>query len=203
MVDWLIKLLELYGYIGIFILMAFENIFPPIPSEVILLFSGFMTTYTSLTILGVLITASTGSILGAIVLYGIGYVVHMERLEIVIVKWGNILRLSKKDLYRVNEWFNRFGYLAVFICRMIPLLRSLISIPAGMTKMNFPIFLLFTMLGTMIWNTLLVMLGVVLGVSWRDILRALEIYSTSVYILIAISLIAFIIFYIKKRRKDI
>ena len=107
MVDWLIKLLELYGYIGIFILMAFENIFPPIPSEVILLFSGFMTTYTSLTILGVLITASTGSILGAIVLYGIGYVVHMERLEIVIVKWGNILRLSKKDLYRVNEWFNR------------------------------------------------------------------------------------------------
>lgn len=203
MVDWLIKLLELYGYIGIFILMAFENIFPPIPSEVILLFSGFMTTYTSLTILGVLITASTGSILGAIVLYGIGYVVHMERLEIVIVKWGNILRLSKKDLYRVNEWFNRFGYLAVFICRMIPLLRSLISIPAGMTKMNFSIFLLFTMLGTMIWNTLLVMLGVVLGVSWRDILRALEIYSTSVYILIAISLIAFIIFYIKKRRKDI
>lgn len=203
MVDWLIKLLELYGYIGIFILMAFENIFPPIPSEVILLFSGFMTTYTSLTILGVLITASTGSILGAIVLYGIGYVVHMERLEIVIVKWGNILRLSKKDLYRVNEWFNRFGYLAVFICRMIPLLRSLISIPAGMTKMNFPIFLLFTMLGTMIWNTLLVMLGVVLGVSWRDILRALEIYSTSVYILIGISLIAFIIFYIKKRRKDI
>lgn len=202
MVDWLIKLLELYGYIGIFILMAFENIFPPIPSEVILLFSGFMTTYTSLTILGVLITASTGSILGAIVLYGIGYVVHMERLEIVIVKWGNILRLSKKDLYRVNEWFNRFGYLAVFICRMIPLLRSLISIPAGMTKMNFSIFLLFTMLGTMIWNTLLVMLGVVLGVSWRDILRALEIYSTSVYILIAISLIAFIIFYIKKRRKD-
>lgn len=202
MVDWLIKLLELYGYIGIFILMAFENIFPPIPSEVILLFSGFMTTYTSLTILGVLITASTGSILGAIVLYGIGYVVHMERLEIVIVKWGNILRLSKKDLYRVNEWFNRFGYLAVFICRMIPLLRSLISIPAGMTKMNFPIFLLFTMLGTMIWNTLLVMLGVVLGVSWRDILRALEIYSTSVYILIGISLIAFIIFYIKKRRKD-
>lgn len=162
-----------------------------------------MTTYTSLTILGVLITASTGSILGAIVLYGIGYVVHMERLEIVIVKWGNILRLSKKDLYRVNEWFNRFGYLAVFICRMIPLLRSLISIPAGMTKMNFPIFLLFTMLGTMIWNTLLVMLGVVLGVSWRDILRALEIYSTSVYILIGISLIAFIIFYIKKRRKDI
>lgn len=202
MVDWLIKLLELYGYIGIFILMAFENIFPPIPSEVILLFSGFMTTYTSLTILGVLITASTGSILGAIVLYGIGYVVHMERLEIVIVKWGNILRLSKKDLYRVNEWFNRFGYLAVFICRMIPLLRSLISIPAGMTKMNFSIFLLFTMLGTMIWNTLLVMLGVVLGVSWRDILRALEIYSTSVYILIGISLIAFIIFYIKKRRKD-
>lgn len=202
MVDWLIKLLELYGYIGIFILMAFENIFPPIPSEVILLFSGFMTTYTSLTILGVLITASTGSILGAIVLYGIGYVVHMERLEIVVDKWGDVLRLSKKDLYRVNEWFDRFGYLAVFICRMIPLLRSLISIPAGMTKMNFPIFLLFTMLGTMIWNTLLVMLGVVLGVSWRDILRALEIYSTSVYILIGISLIAFIIFYIKKRRKD-
>lgn len=203
MIDWIVQLLELYGYIGIFLLMALENMFPPIPSEVILLFSGFMTTYTELTVFGVLVTASTGSIVGAILLYGVGYVVRFERLEMIVVKWESILRLSRDDLQRVNGWFEKYGYLAVFICRMIPLLRSLISIPAGMAKMHFSIFLLFTMLGTIIWNTVLIMIGVVLGISWRKILHILEIYSMSVYLFIAICTVLLLYLYIKRRKNRV
>lgn len=203
MIDWIVQLLELYGYIGIFLLMALENMFPPIPSEVILLFSGFMTTYTELTVFGVLVTASTGSIVGAILLYGVGYVVRFERLEMIVVKWESILRLSRNDLQRVNGWFEKYGYLAVFICRMIPLLRSLISIPAGMAKMHFSIFLLFTMLGTIIWNTVLIMIGVVLGISWRKILHILEIYSMSVSLFIAICTVLLLYLYIKRRKNRV
>lgn len=203
MIDWIVQLLELYGYIGIFLLMALENMFPPIPSEVILLFSGFMTTYTELTVFGVLVTASTGSIVGAILLYGVGYVVRFERLEMIVVKWESILRLSRDDLQRVNGWFEKYGYLAVFICRMIPLLRSLISIPAGMAKMHFSIFLLFTMLGTIIWNTVLIMIGVVLGISWRKILHILEIYSMSVSLFIAICTVLLLYLYIKRRKNRV
>lgn len=199
MVNWLIQMIELYGYISIFFLMALENLFPPIPSEVILLFGGFMTSYTSLTVLGVLLTASTGSIIGAIVLYGVGYVVHIDRLEIVVDKWGSFLRISRTELRKANDWFEKYGYWAVLICRMIPLVRSLISIPAGMMKMQFWLFLLFTMIGTFIWNTILVTLGVGLGASWQNILSILEVYSTIVYILIGVGFVILLFLYVKKR----
>ena len=199
MVTWLIQLMELYGYISIFFLMALENVFPPIPSEVILLFGGFMTSYTNLTVFGVLLTASTGSIIGAIVLYGVGYLVHIDRLEIVVDKWGSFLRISRTDLRKANDWFEKYGYWAVLICRMIPLVRSLISIPAGMMKMQFWLFLLFTMIGTFIWNTILVTLGVGLGASWQNILSILEVYSTIVYILIGVGFVILLFLYVKKR----
>lgn len=199
MVTWLIQLMELYGYISIFFLMALENVFPPIPSEVILLFGGFMTSYTNLTVFGVLLTASTGSIIGAIVLYGVGYLVHIDRLEIVVDKWGSFLRISRTELRKANDWFEKYGYWAVLICRMIPLVRSLISIPAGMMKMQFWLFLLFTMIGTFIWNTILVTLGVGLGASWQNILSILEVYSTIVYILIGVGFVILLFLYVKKR----
>ncbi len=199
MVTWLIQLMELYGYISIFFLMALENVFPPIPSEVILLFGGFMTSYTNLTVFGVLLTASTGSIIGAIVLYGVGYLVHIDRLEIVVDKWGSFLRISRTDLRKANDWFEKYGYWAVLICRMIPLVRSLISIPAGMMKMQFWLFLLFTMVGTFIWNAILVTLGVGLGASWQKILSILEVYSTIVYILIGVGFVILLFLYVKKR----
>ncbi len=203
MQDWVIEMIEKFGYAGVFLMMILENIFPPVPSEVILLFSGFMTTYTKLSVFGVIIIATTGSILGAIILYGIGRLIHVERLEIIIERWGPIIRLKKQDLHMANVWFNKHGYAAVFFCRMVPIVRSLISIPAGMSGMTFWLFLLFTMIGTIIWNAVLVIVGTVLGASWIDILGLLEAYSKIVYVLIATGLVLLIFLYLLKRRKEI
>lgn len=199
MENWIIEMMELYGYVGVFFMMALENLFPPIPSEVILLFGGFMTTYTNLQVIGVVITATTGSVIGAIILYGIGLLFSVDRLEIVVDRWSAVLRLTKEDLRKANDWFEKYGYWAVLIGRMVPIVRSLISIPAGMSKMTFSLFLMFTMIGTIIWNTVLVFLGVVLGASWQDILYLLEVYSFIVYILIVVGVVLALLLFIQRR----
>src|SRR5690606_30525922 len=142
MENWITDFMEQFGYIGIFLLIALENVFPPIPSEVILTFGGFMTTYSDLTMTGVIVAATLGSVLGAVILYGAGYMLNVDRLEAIIDKWGKYLRLKKEDVRKADAWFDKYGYWTVLFCRMIPLIRSLISIPAGMAKMKFGLFLL-------------------------------------------------------------
>lgn len=199
--EWIMEFMEQFGYLGIFIMIAVENVFPPIPSEVILTFGGFMTTYTAMTVPGVVIAATYGSVLGAIVLYGIGRVLHVERLEKWIGRWGHLLRLKVEDLHKADAWFQKYGYWTVLFCRMVPLIRSLISIPAGMAKMNFWLFLFFTVLGTLIWNTILVMVGAALGESWETILGYMDIYSNVVYVLLALLLIAAVIWMIRRKKR--
>src|SRR5690606_26008744 len=101
----------------------------PIPSEIILTFGGFMTTSTELTVFGVIVASTLGSVVGGIMLYAIGLLMDVNRLEKIIERWGHILRLTKEDIHKADSWFNRFGIWTVFFCRMIPLIRSLISIP--------------------------------------------------------------------------
>jgi membrane protein DedA with SNARE-associated domain len=199
MQTWITAFLEQFSYIGIFLLMALENVFPPIPSEVILTFSGFMTTYTTLSIPGVIISATMGSVMGAIVLYGIGYYLELEKIEVLVDRWGHILRLKREDIARANVWFDKYGYWTIFLCRMVPLVRSLISVPAGMTKMNVWLFLLFTTLGTLIWNVALVMLGAFLGQSWEEILTFMDMYSTVAYAVIGGGIVTFLILFLRKR----
>lgn len=200
MQHWVTDMMEQFGYLGIFLMMTLENVFPPIPSEVILPFAGFMTTYTSLSVFGVMITATTGSIVGAIILYGIGMLMGVERMERVVDRWGYIIRVKKEDIQKADAWFDKYGYWTVLFCRMVPLIRSLISIPAGMSNMRFSLFLFFTMIGTVIWNLILVLIGVVLGDSWEDILGFMEIYSTAVYLLIGSGFVLILILYIHKKR---
>ncbi len=199
MQNWIIDIMEQLGYVGIFLMMALENLFPPIPSEIVLPFAGFLTTYTGLTINGVVIVATTGSVIGAIILYGIGMIVHVERLEAIIVRWGHLLHLKKQDIHKAEHWFDQYGYWTVLFCRMIPIVRSLISIPAGMAKMQFWLFLLFTIIGTIIWNIILIMAGVILGASWGDILHFMDMYSTAVYLILGAGIIFFLVFLIRKR----
>ena len=201
MENWITEVMNAYGYMGIFLLIALENIFPPIPSEVILTFGGFMTTTTNLSIFGVIIISTIGSVAGAIVLYGIGTLLNVDRMEGIVDKWRHILRVTPKDIHKANAWFHRFGVWAVFFGRLIPLIRSLISIPAGMSRMNMGVFLLFTTLGTAIWNTILVSVGAVVGASWSDIVRYMDIYSSVVYLILGVLIVLFLMFYIKKRRK--
>lgn len=200
MQEFVTNIMEQFGYIGVFILMALENLFPPIPSEVILLFGGFLTTYSKLTLFGVIITASTGSIIGAIILYGLGKVLNITRMEKIVDRWGHVLRLKKEDLHKANKWFEKYGYWTVLFCRMIPIVRSLISIPAGMAGMKFWVFLLFTMIGTGIWNTVLVITGALLGRSWTDILQFLTVYSFVAYILIAVVFLLMLVFFFRRGR---
>lgn len=201
MENWLTDIMSEFGYIGVMFLIAIENIFPPIPSEVILTFGGFMTTSTHLTVMGVILAATAGSVIGAIVLFVIGLQLDVERLEKIVERWGHVLRLTTDDIHRADHWFDRYGPWTVFFCRFIPLIRSLISIPAGMSNMNVGLFLLLTTIGTFIWNTILVYLGATLGASWEVIVEFMDVYSKIVYVTLVILFILLLILFIKSRRK--
>jgi len=200
--NWITNFIEQFGYLSIFLLITVENVFPPIPSEIILTFGGFMSTKTQLTLPGVILTATLGSVIGAVILYGIGRLLDVERLERIIGRWGHILRVKVSDIEKADSWFKKYGYWTVFFCRMIPLIRSLISIPAGMSNMKFSLFLLFTTLGTLIWNILLVSAGAVLGESWEVVLNYMDVYSNVTYGVIALAGVGFIAFWIKKARRE-
>jgi membrane protein DedA with SNARE-associated domain len=202
MQTWIIDIMNHYGYIGIILLIAIENIFPPIPSEVILTFGGFMTTYTSLTVWGVILAATAGSLLGAIALYGVGRFLSPERLgDILDGKLGQVLHFKREDVFKACEWFNKKGKSTVLFCRCIPVVRSLISIPAGMSKMKLGIFFLMTAIGSLVWNILLVYLGVTAGASWEKIVSGTDVYTKVTVIVLAVIFIVGAFLFIKKKLK--
>jgi membrane protein DedA with SNARE-associated domain len=196
---WIRDFIEQFGYWGVFLLIALENIFPPIPSEVILTFGGYMTAQTNLTIQGVIAASTAGSVFGAFLLYRLGTILDVNKLEVVIERYGRILRLTKNDIYRADAWFDKYGIWTVFFCRFIPLIRSLISIPAGMAKMNFWLFISFTTIGTIIWNTILINLGARLGENWEVIAARMDHYSNYLYLVLFILFILLIGYQRKKR----
>ncbi|OOV75324.1 DedA family protein [Mammaliicoccus fleurettii] len=200
MESWITSIMEQFGYLGIALLILLENVFPPIPSEVILTFGGFMTTKSELTIVGVVIASTIGSVFGAVILYWIGRILNVDRLERIIEKWGKYLRLTKEDVRKADAWFDKYGPWTVFFCRFIPLIRSLISIPAGMSDMNQWLFLLLTTLGTLIWNLILVIVGAKVGDNWHQIVNYMDVYSNFMYAIIAIGIIVFIIWFVKRKK---
>lgn len=200
MQELIINVMNQFGYWGILFLIAIENIFPPIPSEVILTFGGFMTISTTMTTLGVIIFSTIGSVLGALVLYGVGRLLTKERLENLLDgKIGRMLHFKKEDVQKSEDWFIKRGKITVFFCRFIPIIRSLISIPAGMTKMNIGVFLLLTTIGTAIWNTVLVLLGAAFGASWEKIAAVIDTYSTATLVVICIAFVIGCFVFYKKR----
>lgn len=172
MQEMIIEIMNNFGYLGVFLLIAIENVFPPIPSEVILLFGGFMTTFSDMNIVGVIIASTLGSILGAIILYYIGKILNKERLKKIITsKPGKILRLKPEDIDKADNWFDTKGNKTVFFCRFVPIIRSLISIPAGMSEMPMKKFLIYTTAGSLIWNAALTIAGSIVGENWTSIDR--------------------------------
>lgn len=203
MENWIMDIMEQFGYFGIFLLILLENIFPIIPSEIILSFGGFMTTYTDLSIFGVILFSTMGSVAGAIVLYMIGLFINKSILENIINKSGNLIGLSIKDIKKANTWFSKYGKFTVFFCRFIPLIRSLISLPAGMNRMNFGSFLFLTTIGTSLWNIIIINLGASVGKSWKNALKYINMYSEVIYILlILVSIITIVVLIIKKKKRD-
>lgn len=203
MQEFIINIMNSYGYIGVFLLILIENIFPPIPSELILLFGGFMTTYTKLNIIVMIISATLGSLIGALLLYKIGTIFDKEKLKILISgKLGRVLNLKNSDIDNANKWFSNKGQKTVFFCRFIPLIRSIISIPAGMNKMKISKFITYTLLGSVIWNLVLIMLGHIVGRNWKAILKIFKLYSRFALLLLFISLMILIIKYYKNKSKE-
>lgn len=200
MQEIILSIMGKYGYIGVFLLIMIENVFPPIPSEVILLFGGFMTTYTKLNIFGMIVASTLGSLFGAIILYYIGKIFNKDRLKKLISgKLGKILRLKVSDIDNADSWFDNKGNKAVFFCRFIPLVRSLISIPAGMSEMPMVKFLLYTLFGSLIWNTVLVIVGSVVGENWTKIVGILDTYSHIVVIILSIIFVVVVYFFYRNR----
>ncbi len=203
MQEIIITFVDKFGYFGILLLIAVENIFPPIPSEVILTFGGFLTTYTTLSVGGVILFSTLGSLAGAIVLYGVGRIFNKERLmKLVSGKIGAMLRLKAEDIESAEKWFEKRGSGTVFFCRFIPIVRSLISIPAGMSAMPMAPFLMYTTAGSVIWNTVLVVIGSIVGENWERVVATVGMYSDlTLIILVVISVSALWGFYHKKKEK--
>ena len=200
MQNWIITIMNRFGYLGVAGLIGLENIFPPIPSEVILTFGGFLTTYTNLTFTGVVLASTVGSLIGAILLYGIGWILSYDKLcRILSGKTGKILHLYPEDIDKAVSWFDKKGNYTVFFCRFIPIVRSLISIPAGCAKMKMLPFLLLTTAGSFIWNTVLVYLGALAGKSWSKIAGYMDTYSTIVLIILIIAGLSALYFFLKSR----
>lgn len=204
MENWITDFMSQFGYVAIFLLVAVENIFPPIPSEIILTFAGFMISSTDMNFIGVVIAATLGAVIGAVILYGLGALLKKETIENILDgKVGKLLGFKREDVDKAIQWFNKHGAITVLFTRCIPVVRSLISIPAGTSRMHLLPFTLYTTIGTLIWNILLVWLGMTAGDNWQDIAHQLENFSSIFkYALVALVVIGVLWFVIKKRKKN-
>jgi len=168
---WAADVIEALGYVGLAMMVALENVFPPIPSEVVLPLAGFLSGQGRMWLPGAVLAATVGSVVGALVLYWIGHWFGDERLRTLVRRHGRWLGVQERDLDRANRWFDRHDGAAVFICRLVPVVRSLVSIPAGIRRMPLTPFLLYTALGSGLWNTALIGLGWLMGDNWEEIER--------------------------------
>lgn len=205
MQDFLLEIVNDFGYWGIFLLMLIENIFPPIPSEAVLLFGGALTINTKMSVPGVIIAATLGAVLGALALYWLGRFFQAQRLkEIFAGRLGKMLHLKPEYVDKSLSWFEKYQSRAVFICRCIPLMRSLISIPAGISAMKIFRFLILTVIGSMIWNTLLISVGVLFGAAWESVVQY---FNKFTYLVAAVLGTAYLLYLIcgeiKKRKVNV
>ncbi len=202
MQEFILSLLDRFGYMAVLLLITIENLFPPIPSEVILTLGGFMTTYTSMNVPGVILFSTAGSVLGAIILYYVGKILNQDRLlALSMGPVGRALHFRTADICRSISNFRERGSFSVFYCRFIPILRSLISIPAGMSQMEQGKFLIYTTVGSLLWNTLLISLGRLLGDNWEKISRGVEKYSAITKLALVLLAVGFVIKKLRKRQK--
>ena len=168
MIEFAISVIDQIGLVGAALIIALEVIVPPIPSEAILLLTGFNVALSTFSFIEALIATTLGALLGATLLYAVGYFFTEERLEAIVGKYGKYVGLPLKDLKRTMDWFERHGGLLVLFGRMFPIIRSLVSIPAGLVKMGLAKFYVFSSLGIITWNTIWITIGLTLGENWKQ-----------------------------------
>lgn len=199
--DWTAQVMQAFGYPGLILIVLLENLFPPIPSEIVLPFAGFMAAQGTLTIPGAVLAATTGSVIGAVALYWIGLWFGRDRIYALVRRYGRILTISTADVQRTEEWFEKYGPFTVFFCRMVPVMRSLISIPAGLVNMKMPMFIFYTTVGSLIWNLVLIALGAFLGNAWGQVSQWVNYYQDVVVVVIAVLLLAAAYQLVRRKRR--
>lgn len=194
--DWVISIMEALGAVGVGVAVFLENVFPPIPSEVVLPLAGFTTTQGDLNVWAALMWSVIGSVSGAFLLYGLGRSIGAARLR-QVADW--MWLVDATDVDKSLLWFEKYGKYSVFFGRLVPGVRSLISIPAGVDKMNPVLFGVLTAVGSTIWNAVLIWAGVWLGAEWETVSMWFERYSTIIYVGIAL-IVAYVLFVLVRRR---
>lgn len=184
MTKWILNLIYSMGYFGIVLLMFIENVFPPIPSEYIMPLAGFLVAEGKFSLVGIIFAGTLGSVLGAFPLYFFGKKVGENGIKNFADQYGKWLTLSREDIERANLWFKKYGALAVFLCRLVPGIRSFISIPAGINRMNLAVFLFYTTLGSAIWTAILASAGYFLRANFQEVEHYLDYVSFAVFGLI-------------------
>ena len=199
MLEWIANTVNSWGYIGIALLMLLENIFPPIPSELIMPLAGFVVAQGKLKFSYVVVAGVVGSILGALPWYYLGKFWGLERIERLADRYSKWLSVSSKDIRKAKQWFERRGKQAACLSRVVPGVRTYISVPAGISKMPLIPFLLYSTIGTAAWVILLTYAGYILGDSYALVKQFLKPIAT----IVAASLIFAVILWIIQRKSNI
>lgn len=184
MSDWIIRLIDQTGYLGIGFLMFLETVFPPIPSEIIMSVGGLSASRGHMHIAGVIASGTVGAMLGNYFWYLAARVIGIERFKPIIERWGRFLTLDWAEIEKAEKLFGTQGWAIVFFGRMLPTLRSLISIPAGLLHMRLSTFFIWSTLGTAVWTTVLGLAGYTLGNNFADVERYIGPMSTAVIVVI-------------------
>jgi membrane protein DedA with SNARE-associated domain len=186
--DWVTDVIDKLGYVGVALLVALENLFPPIPSEIVLPFAGFVARDGDANLIGMIAAATIGSTVGALVLYGIAGAIGPDRLHRFLERYGKWFRLTQRDIARAEMWFDRRAVVAVLVGRCVPLIRSLVSIPAGLRRMPLGPFVIYTIIGSVVWNTTLIGAGYLLRSRWHDVEPVMQWFQYVVLVAIAASI---------------
>ncbi len=204
-IDWFVRwgerLVESIGYPGLAIIMFLENVFPPIPSEPFLLGAGFATADGKMSLPLSILAATIGSLIGATVFYFIGIALPEPRVRSALRRYGKYALLGEEDLDRAIAWFEGHGRAVVFFGRCIPLVRTLISVPAGLARMPLPQFLAYSAAGTALWSTFLIVVGRLLGAKYEDALVYLDRFQYLVVAVVALAIAVFVVLRVRSRRR--
>jgi len=194
---WATQIISWLGYPGLTLAMALESMIVPLPSELVMPFAGFLVAQGTFNFSLVILFSTLGSIIGSFISYYLGRYGGNK----LVIRWGKYLLLDDEDLKNTERWFSRRGELTILIGRFIPVVRHLISIPAGIGKMNLKKFTIYTFVGAGIWNTILIWVGLILGENWESLRKYSEKFSAIIAVLLVIAVAFFIIRHIRLKRK--
>ena len=199
---WVQDVIESLGYLGVALLVIAENLFPPIPSEIVLPFAGFVARRGDGSVVVMVLAATVGSVVGALILYAIAAAIGPERIHSFVVRFGKWFGVKESDMVRAEEWFDRRSNAAVLIGRCVPLIRSLVSIPAGFRRMNFARFALLTAIGSAVWNIALVGAGAAIGDQWDRVGDYVGIFQWVVIAALVVAVVRFSLLKLRARRSQ-